>query len=105
MPRVPFQPATADITLVGVMHALSDPARLEIASRLADSDGENCSGIGEDIDLHKSTLSHHYRVLREAGVTATTIEGRTRVVRLRRDDLEARFPGLLNAVLNAYSDR
>ncbi|WP_454199271.1 ArsR/SmtB family transcription factor [Nocardia sp. Marseille-Q1738] len=104
MPRAPFQPATDDITLVGVMHAFSDPARLEIVSRLAVSKGENCSGIGEDIDLHKSTLSHHYRVLREAGVTATTIEGRTRVVRLRRDDLQARFPGLLDAVLSAYRD-
>lgn len=105
MPRVPFQPATDAIALVGVMHALSDPARLEIVSRLAVSEGENCAGIGEDIDLHKSTLSHHYRVLREAGVTATTIEGRTRVVRLRRDDLQARFPGLLDAVLGALSDR
>jgi hypothetical protein len=46
-------------------------------------------------------MSHHYRVLREAGVTLTTIEGRARVVRLRHDDLEARFPGLLTSVLDA----
>ncbi|MGV9818672.1 ArsR/SmtB family transcription factor [Nocardia xishanensis] len=83
------------------MHALSDPARLEIAARLAESDGENCAEIGSDFDLHKSTLSHHYRVLREAGVTMTTVEGRTRKVRLRRDDLQSRFPGLLDAVLHA----
>ncbi|MEU2036148.1 hypothetical protein [Nocardia amamiensis] len=44
-------------------------------------------------------------MLREAGVTATTIEGRTRVVRLRRDDLQARFPGLLDAVLDAHRNR
>jgi DNA-binding transcriptional ArsR family regulator len=61
----------------------------------------NCGGIGSGIDVHKSTTSHHYRVLREAGVTLTTIEGRARVVRLRHDDVEARFPGLLTSVLAA----
>ena len=74
------------------------------SARLAETDGENCGGVGSGIDLHKSTISHHYRVLREAGVTLTTIEGRSRVVRLRRDDLEARFPGLLPSVLAAVRD-
>ncbi len=99
--REPFHPPAADIALASVMHALSDPVRLEIVARLADTDGENCGGIGSGIDVHKSTMSHHYRVLREAGVTLTTIEGRARVVRLRRDDLEDRFPGLLTSVLTA----
>lgn len=99
--REPFHPPAADIDLASVMHALSDPVRLEIVARLADTDGENCGGIGSGIDVHKSTMSHHYRVLREAGVTLTTIEGRARVVRLRHDDLEARFPGLLTSVLAA----
>jgi DNA-binding transcriptional ArsR family regulator len=98
-----FHPATGDLNLATVMHALSDPARLEIVARLAASDGENCGDIGSGIELHKSTLSHHYRVLREAGVTLTTVEGRTRVVRLRRDDLDRRFPGLLEAVLAALT--
>jgi len=99
--RVPFHPATADISLAAVMHALSDPVRLQIVARLAASDGELCGHIGSDIELHKSTMSHHYRVLREAGVTLTTIEGRSRVVRLRADDLTERFPGLLESVLAA----
>lgn len=94
-----FHPATADISLAAVMHALSDPARLAIVAQLAELGAEPCGDI--DLDLHKSTISHHYRVLREAGVTLTTVEGRTRIVRLRRDDLEARFPGLLPAVLAA----
>ncbi len=102
--REPFHPATEEIRLAAVMHALSDPVRLEIVARLAETDGENCGGVGSGIDLHKSTISHHYRVLREAGVTLTTIEGRSRVVRLRRDDLEARFPGLLPSVLAAVRD-
>lgn len=101
MMREPFHPQTEDIELAAVMHALSDPVRLEIVARLADTDGENCGGIGDGIDVHKSTLSHHYRVLREAGVTLTTVEGRARVVRLRTGDLETRFPGLLTSVLAA----
>jgi len=94
-----FHPATADISLAAVMHALSDPARLAIVAQLAELGEEPCGDI--DLDLHKSTISHHYRVLREAGLTLTTVEGRIRIVRLRRDDLEARFPGLLTAVVNA----
>jgi DNA-binding transcriptional ArsR family regulator len=50
-------------------------------------------------------LSHHYRVLREAGLTRTTVVGRTRLVRLRRDDLDELFPGLLDAVLDALTSR
>jgi DNA-binding transcriptional ArsR family regulator len=103
--REPFHPLVGDLDLAAVMHALSDPVRLEIVARLADSDGENCGGIGSGIDVHKSTMSHHYRVLREAGLTLTTIEGRARVVRLRFDDLEARFPGLLTSVLTALKAR
>jgi DNA-binding transcriptional ArsR family regulator len=101
--REPFHPATEDLDLASVMHALSDPVRLEIVARLAGSDGENCGGIGSEIELHKSTLSHHYRVLREAGLTRTTVEGRSRMVRLRDDDLETRFPGLLTSILAALA--
>ena len=99
--REPFHPPTEDIDLPSVMHALSDPVRLEIVVRLAKSDGEHCGEIGSGIDVHKSTMSHHYRVLREAGITRTTVEGRSRVVRLRHRDLESRFPGLLPSVLTA----
>src|SRR3569832_1780737 len=98
----PFHPAIDDVELASVLHALADPVRLEIVGRLAEIDGEACGGVAEGIDLHKSTLSHHYRVLREAGLTSTTGDGRTRGVRLRRDDLEVRFPGLLAAVLAAW---
>ncbi|MFD0890808.1 ArsR/SmtB family transcription factor [Streptosporangium algeriense] len=99
--RKPWHPTVDDIKLAEVMHALADPVRLEILARLARSEGENCGEIGSGIDVHKSTMSHHYRVLREAGVTLTTMDGRSRLVRLRRDDLNTRFPGLLDSVLNA----
>jgi DNA-binding transcriptional ArsR family regulator len=54
-----------------------------------------------DLGLSKATRSHHFKVLREAGVTHTRAEGTHRHVSLRREDLEARFPGLLAAVLAA----
>lgn len=96
-----FHPATAEISLPALMHALSDPTRLAIVAQLAATDGDVCGDIGTELDLHKSTFSHHYRVLREAGLTLTTVEGRNRIVRLRREDLAARFPGLLDSVLAA----
>ncbi|MFZ0214511.1 MAG: helix-turn-helix transcriptional regulator [Candidatus Dormiibacterota bacterium] len=99
----PVHPATVDISFVEVMHALADPVRLEIVSRLDRQGEESCGTCGDGIDLHKSTLSHHYRVLRESGVTTTRVDGRQRLVCLRRDDLNGRFPGLLDAVLAAIS--
>uniref|UniRef100_A0AAU2UZX5 ArsR family transcriptional regulator n=1 Tax=Streptomyces sp. NBC_00003 TaxID=2903608 RepID=A0AAU2UZX5_9ACTN len=99
MREVP-QPATEAIRMVEVLRALADPVRLEIVQRLAVTGEESCNAIGSDLDVHQTTLSHHYRVLREAGVTWTTVQGRSRLVRLRRDDLDALFPGLLDSVLN-----
>lgn len=94
------EPATSELSLTAVMQALADPVRREIAARLAHGP-EACRAIGQAIDLHKSTMSHHYKVLREAGVTRTVIEGRERYVCLRRDDLDQRFPGLIDAVTSA----
>jgi DNA-binding transcriptional ArsR family regulator len=54
-----------------------------------------------ELALSKATLSHHFRVLREAGLVRTRLDGRKRLLSLRIDDLDARFPGLLHAVLAA----
>jgi DNA-binding transcriptional ArsR family regulator len=54
--------------------------------------------------LHKSTMSHHFRVLRQAGLTSTRTSGRNRYIRLRRDDLDARFPGLVGALLRSLPE-
>ncbi|HEY1094906.1 MAG TPA: helix-turn-helix domain-containing protein [Glycomyces sp.] len=95
-------PAVADIELPEVMHALADPVRLEMVRRLAQNSGdENCIGVTDGITIHKSTVSHHFRVLRESGVTETRVDGRNRYVQIRRAALEERFPGLLDAVLKA----
>ena len=95
--REPHHPACDELELSEVLHALSDPARLEIARRLAAGDEWACGRF--EIGLSKATLSHHFRVLREAGVVRTRVEGRKRLQSLRRDDLDACFPGLLDAVL------
>jgi DNA-binding transcriptional ArsR family regulator len=92
-----FQPDTSDLDLTTVLQALGDPMRLTIV-RALDSIGEQACGSLE-LGISKSTRSHHFKTLREAGVTSTRIEGTHRHVSLRRDDLEARFPGLLDAVL------
>ncbi|HWH96520.1 MAG TPA: ArsR family transcriptional regulator [Baekduia sp.] len=95
------QPDTADLDLTTVLQALGDPVRLTIVRALAD-DGEQVCGSLE-LGISKSTRSHHFKTLREAGVTHTRVEGTHRHVSLRRDDLEARFPGLLDAVLQTQA--
>jgi DNA-binding transcriptional ArsR family regulator len=93
------EPPVADLKLAAVMAALSDPARVAIVRALA-ADGERTCGSFE-LGISKATRSHHFKVLREAGVTHTRAEGTHRHISLRRDDLDARFPGLLDAVLVA----
>jgi DNA-binding transcriptional ArsR family regulator len=94
------QPAREDIELGAVLHALSDPIRLKIVTAL-DSRSEACPTGSFEVPVSKSTCTHHFRVLREAGVIRQRPEGTARLNTLRRDDLDARFPGLLDAILEA----
>lgn len=87
------------MTLVSVMAALSDPIRVGLVRVLSDNRER---GWGElQAPVAKSTLSHHLRVLRDAGITRTRQEGTRCYVTLRREDLQTRFPGLLDVVLGA----
>jgi DNA-binding transcriptional ArsR family regulator len=93
-------PARDDMELSAVLHALSDPQRLRIVRMLAeDPEPRRCGTFG--LDVSKSTATHHFRVLREAGIIDQRTEGTAKYNTLRRDDLEQRFPGLLDAVLNS----
>ena len=92
-------PAREELELSAVLHALSDPVRLQIISELA-AGGERVCGTFA-LPVGDSTRSHHLRILRAAGLTATRAVGTQRLISLRRDDLESRFPGLLDAVLAA----
>src|SRR5688572_24460566 len=95
----PDEPTAEALTLAAVMGALSDPMRVAIVRDLA-ARGESSCGTFE-LGISKATRSHHFKVLREAGLTHTRAEGTHRHVSLRRAEFDARFPGLLGAVLAA----
>ena len=94
----PFKrPPASDLILERVLYALSDPVRLEIVQRLAEVSEASCGEL--DGGRPKSSMSHHFRVLRDAGLVMTKSVGTTHMNSLRRSDLDARFPGLLDAIL------
>ena len=95
-------PGRSEIELGAVLHALSDPVRLRIVAALAASDGALPCGTFQ-VPVTKSTCTHHFKVLREAGVIHQRQEGTARLNTLRREDLEARFPGLLETILRNSS--
>lgn len=102
MPRTLPEPTADSFDLTVILGALADPGRRALMTALYRAEEPiDCAVLVEraDLGLSNPTISHHYRVLREAGLTRTTAEGRKRIVRVRRDDMEARFPGLLQAVL------
>ena len=94
--RMLAHPARRDIELTSVFHALSDPVRLGIVVDLLDGAEHSTGRLAGP--MNKSSLSHHLKILREAGVTFTRLEGTHRLLSLRREDLDARFPGLLPAI-------
>jgi DNA-binding transcriptional ArsR family regulator len=96
MSRFHHPPAEA-FELTRVLHALSDPVRLEVVRSLAANGEQTCAAL--DGDRPKSTMSHHFRVLRDCGLVETWGERTSHLNRLRRDEMERRFPGLLDAVL------
>lgn len=94
-----FHPAADQIDLATVLSVLGDQTRLSIVGYLARNEGVeiNCSRF---LDLgSKTNVSYHLAKLREAGITRTEIRGTSRLISLRRDDLDARFPGLLDSIL------
>src|ERR1700737_3850232 len=88
-----YHPPRDEITLQGVLHALSDPLRLDLVRQLAECGVERAWGSFH-LPIAKSTATHHWRVLREAGVVKAREEGTKKYHSLRRADLDARFPGL-----------
>ncbi|MFD9970829.1 ArsR/SmtB family transcription factor [Streptomyces sp. NPDC059017] len=99
-PRQLAHPTRDEIRLEGVLQALSDPVRLRVVRELATAESElSCSYF--DLPVTKSTSTHHFRVLRECGVIRQVYRGTAKMNGLRRDDLDALFPGLLDSVLTA----
>ncbi|MBT2761342.1 metalloregulator ArsR/SmtB family transcription factor [Paenibacillus sp. ISL-20] len=96
--RKPYQPNVNDIRLLPILNALSDPRRIQMVSTLHELGEQNCA-VFKDL-MPKSTLTHHLKILREAGVTKLRIDGTQHFYSLRMEDLEQLFPGLMGIVLN-----
>ncbi|XVV03148.1 ArsR/SmtB family transcription factor [Actinosynnema sp. CA-248983] len=94
-------PERDEIRIEAVLHALADPIRLHIVRELAQTDEGLSCGVQLDLGISASTLTHHVRTLREAGVVRVQPRGTARISSLRRDDLDALYPGLLNGILAA----
>jgi len=95
-------PPSDQIELAAVLEALSDPTRLGIVIDLADRKTKWEARCGEFSHLgSKTNLTYHFAKLRAAGVTHARAEGTSRFISLRREDLDARFPGLLDTVIKA----
>lgn len=91
-------PKIADLQLIQVLYALGDPVRMTIVVQLSSGEEKTCNEF--DIpSKHKSTLTHHFKVLREAGITRTRVQGREHFVSLRLDELAKRFPGIMESIL------
>jgi DNA-binding transcriptional ArsR family regulator len=97
-----YHPPREDLELAAVLHALSDPQRLQVVRELSlDPTPRPCGSF--ELGVSKSTCTHHFRVLREAGVITQHALGTSKLTALRRDDLDERFPGLLDAVLGSVA--
>ncbi|GAA4841532.1 metalloregulator ArsR/SmtB family transcription factor [Kitasatospora terrestris] len=98
------EPAAGEIRLEAVLHALADPMRLRIVTELAAAEAEqNC--LAFELPVTKSTMTHHFRVLREAGVIRQCRRGTSKMNSLRSRELAELFPGLLDAVVRAAAGR
>ncbi|WP_336760772.1 helix-turn-helix transcriptional regulator [Asaia sp. VD9] len=90
-------PAPDALTLLGVLRGLADPIRLEIVQHLGKVPEASCAALLGD--RPRSSMSHHFQVLRESGLLHTRVQGVQHFNSLRKADLDARFPGLIDAVL------
>lgn len=90
------------VELTDIMYALSDPTRLEIVGRLANA-GRKLTCGELDLNRPKSSMSHHFKILRAAGLVETLIEGTEHMNALRVAEIEQRFPGVLQSVLIALN--
>lgn len=97
------EPPAADFELPRVLAALADPHRLATVRFVARNGDSWCSRVmqGAGLEVSKSTFSHHLRILREAGIVSRRIEGTKAYMCLRKDDLDTRFPGLMDSILSA----
>jgi DNA-binding transcriptional ArsR family regulator len=97
----PFHPSIKDVSLEAILYALSDPVRLSIVQQLATTGEMTCGQFCSSANKGKSTLTHHFKVLRDSGIIHTRVDGREHFTTLRLKDLNSRFPDLLDTILQA----
>ncbi|MGW7366435.1 ArsR/SmtB family transcription factor [Streptomyces sp. NPDC054841] len=97
----PVHTHPAEVSVLTALSALADPVRIQLIRELARSDDWTRSCGSFDVPVGKAALSHHFTVLRGAGLVEQRDQGPKRVNRLRREEFEARFPGLLDLLLRA----
>ena len=93
-------PGIEQVELTDIMYALSDPTRLEIVGRLANA-GRKMTCGELDLNRPKSSMSHHFKILRAAGIVETLIEGTEHMNALRVEEIERKFPGVLQSILRS----
>jgi len=101
-----FHPALAEITVESILHALSDPVRVSIYAAIVRSEcPQSCTNFMAvcEKSIPKSTLSQHFKILREAGLIYSERNGVEMQNRSRCDELEQRFPGLIKSIISAYA--
>ncbi len=106
MPATPTRdriahPDTSALDLAAIMRAAGDPVRLEIVRMLGDGGEHLCGELSQALQIPTSTGSYHLKLLREAGITRTRAVGTQRLISLRTDDLESRFPGLVGVLTSS----
>jgi len=94
-------PNIDEVALEHIFQALSDPVRIEIVRQLASMPEASCNALNGG--RPKSSMSHHFRVLRETGLIRTRTQGTAHANALRRAELDQRFPGLIDALLKAMA--
>jgi DNA-binding transcriptional ArsR family regulator len=100
-----FHPSIEDVPVESVLHALSDPVRVAIFARIAGSNcSQSCSNFLKirDRDIPKSTLSQHFKALREAGLIRSERQGVEMQNTSRCAEMEKRFPGLIQSIVSAH---
>ena len=95
-----------ELDLASVMHALADPSRLRMVAALDGGTELACAVLGEQagVGMATSTTTHHLSVLRDAGLIRTRHEGQRKLATLRRAELDAKFPGLMDAVIKGMDN-
>ena len=99
--KVYSHPSLDEIPLTTVMQALSDPCRIAIVRTLLETGGGECACNEVPLDISKATRSHHFDVLRDAGLIHSRVDGAKCKTSLREVEVDAKFPGLLDLIVSA----